>query len=417
MTLRGRWRSLAAQRHRPPGEWTMSDSVVMKAKVANMGWSQLLRERAPADLPENILENAIAISKQTRNEDGSSAPILTLGHLAFVTGTEVKAIRRLVGRKEDSAYKTFLLAKPSKTPIQSRGYRTISVPHSDLKTIQRWISDNILARQYPNQASKAYSPKCNLVAAVSGHVRCRWLIKLDLHAFFDSISEIPVYKVFRQIGYQPLVAFELARLCTRLGKASHWRNHPKWLLQASHSFSIGAYISSRIGHLPQGSPTSPMLSNLVMREFDEQMTALAASKGFKYSRYADDLAFSTTNKKTSRADCQDLIKSAYRLIGRFGLAPNLSKTKVAPPGARKLLLGLLVDGPRARLTKEFRKKLLQNIYYIKKFGPSEHAKRKGFDSVTGLRNHVYGLAYHAKQIDKAFGGKILSELKTISWPV
>lgn len=382
-----------------------------------MGWSQHLRERAPADLSENILENAIAVAKQIHNDDGSSTPILTLGHLAASTGTEVKVLRRLIGRKENSAYKTFLLAKTPKNPLQDRGYRTISVPRSDLKAIQRWISDNILARQSPNSASKAYSPNCKLVDAVEVHLRCRWLIKLDLRAFFDSISEIPVYRVFRQIGYQPLVAFELSRLCTRLGKPTHWRNHPKWLLQTSRSFSIGDYGTPRIGHLPQGAPTSPMLSNLVMRDFDEHMTILAASKGFRYSRYADDLALSTTNRNTSRAECQELIKCAYRLIGKFGLAPNLSKTKLSPPGGRKLLLGILIDGPKPRLTKEFRKKLLQHIYYLKKFGPSGHAKRRNFDSVIGLRNHVYGLAYYAKQIDETFGKSVLADLNTISWPI
>jgi retron-type reverse transcriptase len=382
-----------------------------------MGWPQHLRERAPADVPESILRNAIAVAKQINNDDGSSTPILTLGHLAASTGSEVKVLRRLVGRKDGSAYKTFLLAKATRDPIQSRGYRTISAPRSDLKAVQRWISDNILARQYPNPASKAYSPESTLVDAVKNHLRCRWLIKLDLYAFFDSISEIPVYRVFRKIGYQPLTAFELARLCTRLGKPSHWRNHAKWLRKTSRLYSIGAYGSPRIGHLPQGAPTSPMLSNLVMREFDERMSVLAAVHGFRYSRYADDLALSTSDKKVTRATCQELIKSTYRLIGEFGLAPNLSKTKISPPGCRKLLLGLLVDGPRPHLTKEFRKNLSQHVYYLKKFGPAEHANRRKFDSVVGLRNHVYGLAYYAKQIDEIFGKSVLFDLNTVNWPL
>lgn len=382
-----------------------------------MGWPQQLQERVPVGFSEDILKNAIAVAKQISNDDGSSTPILTLGHLAFATGTEVKVLRSFVRRKAASAYKTFLLAKPARKPLQPRGYRTISVPRSDLKAIQSWISDNILARQYPHPASKAYSRDCNLVDAVKAHLRCRWLIKLDLHTFFDSISEIPVYRVFREIGYQPLVAFELARLCTRLGKASHWRNHPKWLRQTTRSFSISAYENSRIGHLPQGAPTSPMLSNLVMRGFDEQMTIMATSRGFRYSRYADDLAFSTTNKRATRSDCQGLIKSAYLLIGKFGLAPNLSKTKVSPPGSRKLLLGLLVDGAQPHLTKDFRKKLLQHVYYLKKFGAVDHAKRRGFDSVIGLRNHVYGLAYYARQIDPVFGRSILNDLSVIMWPI
>jgi hypothetical protein len=256
-----------------------------------------------------------------------------------------------------------------------------------------------------------------LVKAVNPHLRCRWLVKIDLQTFFDSVSEIPVYQVFLRIGYQPLVAFELTRLCTRLGKATAWRLHSKWLRRKTKQYKISDYQNARIGYLPQGAPSSPMLSNLVMREFDQKMTRLAASHGFIYTRYADDLAYSTTDKSIGRNDCQQLIQAAYKLIGGFSLAPNLSKTHISPPGTRKLLLGLLIDGPHPNLTKEFRKKISVHLHFLKRFGALEHANRRGFDSVIGLRNHLFGLAYYAKQINESYGKKILSDLNAIAWPI
>lgn len=382
-----------------------------------MDWPQQFKNNAPQDISSDILNNSVNVAKKIRNDDGSSTPVLTLGHLAFLTGINIRTLRSVISRRDTSPYKTFLLAKGSKDRNTIRGFRTISVPRNDLKIVQRWISDNILARQYPDHASKAYSPNSNLIEAVDPHLRCRWLIKLDLQTFFDSVSEIPIYRVFRRIGYQPLVAFELTRLCTRLGKATVWRMHSKWLRHSKKKYKISDYVSSRIGHLPQGAPSSPMLSNLVMREFDQKMTKLAAAHNFAYSRYADDLALSTRAESINRGDCQQLIHAAYKLIGEFSLAPNLSKTKISPPGSRKLLLGLLIDGARPNLTKEFRKNISLHLHFLKKFGALEHADRRGFDSVVGLRNHLYGLAYYARQINVNYGKEILSELNMFQWPI
>lgn len=159
-----------------------------------------------------------------------------------------------------------------------------------------------------------------------------------------------------------------------------------------------------------------MLSNLIMRGFDEKMTELAKVCGFIYTRYADDIALST-RLQSSRAACESLIAAVYKLIGRFGLAPNLSKTKLASPNARKMLLGLLVDGPFPQLPKDFRKELRQHIHYIKKFGANEHALRRDFNSVSGMRNHLLGLAYFARQIDPVYGSAAIAELKSIDWPI
>jgi hypothetical protein len=74
-------------------------------------------------------------------------------------------------------------------------------------------------------------------------------------------------------------------------------------------------------------------------------------------------------------------------------------------------------GGQPRLSKEFRKNLSQHVYYLKKFGPSEHSRKKKFDSVVGIRNHVFGLAYYAKQIDLNFGKGVLADLNAIPWPV
>jgi RNA-directed DNA polymerase len=339
---------------------------------------------------------------------------LTLGHLAFETKVPVKTLRSWVTRGDPHAYRTFMLAK-SGTP--SRGFRMISIPRAELKHVQRWICNNVLAIEKPHFASKAYAPESTLVEAVEAHLGCRWLIKLDLHSFFDSVPETSVYRVFKEIGYQPLVAMELARICTRPSPDTQWRAHPRWRTRRPERYiKVKGYTAKRLGYLPQGAPTSPMLSNLVMKAFDEDLTTMAAKLGFSYTRYADDLAFST-KAMCNRIGCSALVTNAYKLIAKHGLAPNLSKTSITPPGGRKLLLGLLIDGEKPRLTKDFRENLSRHLYFIDKFGIHSHAARREFESIYGLRRHLFGLAYYARQIDPTYGQTVLSRLNAVTWPI
>jgi RNA-directed DNA polymerase len=142
-----------------------------------------------------------------------------------------------------------------------------------------------------------------------------------LFGFFTSISEIQVYKVFRNIGYQSLVAFELARLTTNAPAASpryklaRWTAHP-------HEWRIEDYKFKGLGYLPQGAPTSPMLSNLIMPQIDAQIENAASVTGLRYTRYSDDLTFSTRSPDFNRGKATNLIGKVTRILVRKGLYPQ-----------------------------------------------------------------------------------------------
>jgi len=153
-----------------------------------------------------------------------------------------------------------------------------------------------------------------------------------------------------------------------------------------------------------------------MKSFDKAMRELATEWGFIYSRYADDITISTANSLT-REICQIIIKEVYGLLKTVGLSPNLSKTRVVPPGSRKIVLGLLVDGPKPRLPRDFRMRLRQHLHFLEKHdGPAQHAAKRGFVSVSGLRHHLEGLAAFATQIEPEFGEGIRKRLKQLPWP-
>ena len=394
-------------------------------------WRPQLYERHGHDAGVDpiVLDHALDTAEQLRAISPDLPPVFTLAHLSHQSGVSYVSLRNIVERSHDEPYRVFRIRKRAAHPNEHR-YRHIAVPSTALMKTQRWITQAILSKVRPHPSSVAFSKGDTLVTAAAPHCGCRWLIKMDVRNFFESINEIAVFRVFLSLGYQPLISFEMARICTRLAGWSIRRSTDRWDVHSwsseGHRWSeIKAYQAYRpdigplLGHLPQGAPTSPMLANLAMRDFDDGASKIARKHGLIYTRYADDLTFSASDYDFTDTQCRRVIGQVYRLMGKVGLSPNVTKTRVAPPGSRKIVLGLLVDGERPRLTREFRALMRQHLYYIQRpdIGPVQHAKTRGFVSVAGFRNHLYGLVAFARQIDLAYGEACMRALNKVSWPV
>jgi RNA-directed DNA polymerase len=332
-------------------------------------------------------------------------------------------LRAIVSRKNLNPYRIFRIRKRPSSLGEKR-YRIIAVPEPGLLKVQQWITQRILSEATPHSTSVAFSKGNRLVDAARPHCRCRWLIKLDVRNFFESVSEIAVYRVFLSLGYQPLVSLELARLCTRLrssdyGQGGRW-DVRWWRWSAIKSYQVWrSGHGDRMGHLPQGAPTSPMLANLAMRDFDKLVSETANELGLTYTRYADDLTLSTRSKHYTREKCSQAIGKVYAAMALYGLSPNATKTKILTPGSRKVVLGLLVDGQKPKLLRAFKATIRQHLYYLlhPDIGPVAHARARGFTSVVGLRNHLFGLASFAKQIEPAYGARLQQNLEAVDWPL
>lgn len=394
-------------------------------------WRPQLYERQGRDagVDPTVLAHALDTAEQLRKVSPALPPVFTLAHLAHQAGVDYASLRRIAERSPHEPYRVFRIRKRSAYPNERR-YRVIAVPSASLMKAQRWITQAILSEALPHPCSVAFSKGDTLVAATEPHCGCRWLVKMDVRNFFEFINEISAFRVFSSLGYQPLISLEMARICTRLAGWSsrratdRWRVH-SWRAEGWRWSAIAAYqiyrsgLGPLLGHLPQGAPTSPMLANLAMRDFDADASEIAREHGMIYTRYADDLTFSTADADFMNARCSRVIGQVYELMGRTGLSPNVTKTRVTPPGSRKIVLGLLVDGERPRLTREFRALMRQHLYYLGRpdIGPVRHARARGFVSVAGFRNYVHGLATFARQIDKAYGEACLRALDAVPWPV
>lgn len=389
-------------------------------------WSPQLYRKQGLDAGEDqaVMAAAIAVAEETAAVNPDLPPVFTLKHIAHQTGTDYGFLRAIVSRANEEPYRIFRIRKRPASNGEKR-FRVIAVPSPGLLKVQRWITQAILSRAKPHPASVAFSKGDTLVAAVEPHCGCRWLIKLDVRNFFESINEIAVYRVFRSLGYQRLVAFEMARLCTRLGGRSLLRMNDRWSVRSWRWSVIKAYYVWRpsggplMGHLPQGAPTSPMLANLAVRKFDELVAKIADRHGLTYTRYADDLTLSSRDGEFSRRLCGQIIREVYAAMGQVGLSPNATKTRVIPPGSRKIVLGLLADGKKPRLPRDFRANMRRHIHFLTRsdVGPIAHIKARGFTSVVGFKHHIYGLVSFARQIEPEYADQCTAALKSVDWPI
>ena len=385
-------------------------------------WSahQLLTE-AKASLEE---KPAFHLKSYAQGLKRSGLPVIfTLGHLSKITKVNYSVLRKTIERRREAAnYRMFAIKK------RSGGRRHIHAVTKDLLQAQHFINSEVLQTRTPHSSSYAFHSSGGISNCALQHCGARWIFKYDLENFFYSINETDVFKVFKGLGYRPLLAFELARICTTLRLPQHL----KFLLDPSKSDSLkesykfyvsklnvpefGLIPDNRLGVLPQGAPTSPMLSNLVAEGLDIELTDFADTNGFVYTRYADDLTISCCDNFPSELSIAKIHSAIVRIIRKHKFKVNRNKTRVLGPGAKKLVLGLLVDASKPRLSRETYKRIDRHLYAIQKYGLAEVSRFEGFDSPIGFYNHLAGLVAFTKDVDLLRWKEFSKKFKNIARP-
>jgi RNA-directed DNA polymerase len=326
-------------------------------------------------------------------------PVLTLGHLAASAGVEYSIAREIVQRRGRGGFYTIFNIRK-----RSGGLREIAVPAHDLLLLQRWIERSILCQVPVHGAAHAFLRGRGVKTMASVHCGCRVLIKVDIRDFFGSLFEADVYSFFRAQGYSALVAFELARICTYVTPS---RQDARFANR--HGFDL-PYSPGPQGVLPQGGVSSPSLSNHLVHSLDEDLFRRAARQGLVYSRYSDDLVFSTRSGKFSSRHAAAFVRQIHDVLRTHRFRANYRKTHIAGPGARRVVVGLLVDGMVPRLTAKFRQGVHLHLHYVERFGFEEHARARGFSSSMGLFRYLEGLIAYATDIEHEEGSRMRKAL-------
>lgn len=325
------------------------------------------------------------------------AVVFSLRHLAKICGVEYRLLHQSVDRRrEGSNYRMFPISK------RSGGRRFIHAPAADLLRVQQFINQEILQKVDPHAASFAFHPSGGIRRCAEQHCGAKFLFQFDLSDFFYSVNEADVYHVFLSLGYRPLVAFEMARLCTTTHlPLAHLKASQRFFERGSYGATTAFPYShhwGKFGVLPQGAPTSPMLGNLTARALDTALARFATSTGLVYTRYADDLTFSALGYPQGHSILH-IGAGIKRIIRNHGFSVNTKKTRFARAGSRKIVLGLLVDGKHPRVPRWTVIRIDRFFHAIEKFGLASVAQRHGFDSAFGFYNHLQGLVAYLKDVD------------------
>jgi len=229
-------------------------------------------------------------------------------------------------------------------PKKTGGVRTISAPMPRLKRAQYWVLDNVLAKVPVHAAAHGFLPGHSIVSNAVPHCGQDVVINLDLKDFFPSVHFPRIKGVFRGLGYGEAVASLLALLCSE--------NACDELTVDGERFFVGGKGRERV--LPQGAPTSPMLTNILCRKLDRRLQALAAKLGFAYTRYADDLTFSASGDAAQQVG--RLLRQVHHVLRDEGFTPHPDKQRVMRRGARQEVTGVVVND-KPSVSREERRKL------------------------------------------------------------
>lgn len=366
-----------------------------------------LYEKASIELG---IKEAICIRSYAKKLRTSGLPVIfSLRHLSQIVGVDYNFLRSTVDRRRDSSnYKMFAI------PKRNGGKRFIHAVSSDLSKVHSFLNSEILQKRTPHPSSFAFHEDGGIAKCAAKHCGARWLFQYDIKDFFYSVSEVDVYKIFTDLGYSEILSFELARICTTIRVPEEFK---KLLRTSFRNDDTLPYEKKKgyIGVLPQGASTSPALSNLAAYYLDLQLNDLADSLGFEYTRYADDLTFSSTEipNSLSRGDIHRKILHAIR---KAGFTENETKRRIAGPGSKKIVLGLLVDGVTPRLSREMFDRIDSRLYGCERFGLVSASEFYKFDSPFGFYNHISGYISFAKDVDRARGLNFEERFKRIPPP-
>ena len=264
--------------------------------------------------------------------------------VADILGTsDAELVRILYSKPLQKSYTTFYI------PKKNGATRRIDAPQIWLKRLQRRLH-NILSMIYnPKSSVSAYIEDRGIVFNAQKHIAKKWVFNIDLINFFPTINFGRVRGMFMALPFElsPQVASILAQICC---------------------YNNG---------LPQGAPTSPIISNMICARMDTALYHLARSCGCNYSRYADDITFSTYSNHfpqsiadVGRIDGELTVTTGEALVNIIqsnGFEINNQKIKMNLKGARQVVTGIVVN-EKINCRRSYIKTLRGQINALEKHG-------------------------------------------------
>ena len=263
------------------------------------------------------------------------------------------------GIDKDSAYRTFSIARRHGQP------RLIEAPSRTLKYIQRIMHESLTRMYNPHPAVHGFTPNRSVATNARVHLHQRYVLNIDLADFFPSITR---QRVFGRLAARP------------------------YELQPGVANVIASLATNRYGQLPQGSPSSPVIANMVTAELDTDLAHLCGEYRCWYTRYADDITISISRgemppqiARYPNANGTGQVVIGDRLadiIERHSFRINHRKSRLQSYWTRQMCTGLVINGDRPSPRKPYLRNLRSLV---------DHWSKRGWQDAAQILNLKEGL--------------------------
>lgn len=277
--------------------------------------------------------------------------------LAEFLGIEYKKLRFLVYHRDVVSVDHY---HRYSIPKKKGGERSIAAPKSILKNVQRKILEDILAKIPVSNQAHGFLKGKSVVSGAQTHIlrenieeETGLLVNMDLEDFFPTITFERVRGMFKAFGYSGYISSLLAMLCTYCDRMEiEVKGEMKYVK-----------ISDRV--LPQGSPASPMITNIICAKLDIRLSGLAAKYNCIYTRYADDMSFSF-KEESSELNIGKFMGILSKIVNEEGFKINKKKTRFLRKNNCQCITGIVINNNEIGVRKKWIKTLRAAIYNAKK---------------------------------------------------
>jgi len=263
-------------------------------------------------------------------------------------------------------------------PKRNKGFReawevSSSIHKESLRNLAAGLDDFAchVLEDFPSQSAHGFVRRRSIVSNARAHIGMHRLLNADIRDFFHSIRRERVVRTFVDMGMTADVATCLADFCCLDGA------------------------------LPLGYPTSPLIANIVCHELDSELEVLAKHYGAIYTRYADDLTFSSKAGLPSRIEIASILEPE-------GFELHTQKYRVKTRGQAFFVTGLSVSDFRPRVPKKWKRRLCQEIFYAEKYGLKSHLMKAGYNSFQSGINKISGRIKFLNSVEPTLAAGLLA---------
>lgn len=293
---------------------------------------------------------------------GNSGPTI----LASLIGVSPRLITAM-SITPDNYYRRFDLNK------KSGGTREILAPRKFMKVVQYWITDYFLFCLKVHASCYSYRRAVSIKDNAIHHLNNELVANIDITDYFGTINKNMVRTCLIENKIDEILADTISELVT-------YKNY-----------------------LPQGAPSSPVISNAILFDFDTQISEMCFLMGCVYTRYSDDITISGSN----RSNIVKIIEEVIRLLNVNGFSINSKKTRISSANSRRIVTGILVDGV-IRPTRKYRKKVRSAFDHAVK--DNDHS-RETINKLCGYLNYLRSFNQYGYELNLTPYEIVLNKLK------